>query len=50
MVHLDQIKNGKLVKDVYNWVIISLTGSNYPVNSDNFIFGFKMQNAKDLYF
>ena len=49
MIHLEQLKNWKLIKGVSNWVSISLTDSDYPSNSDHFVFGFKTKNTSDLF-
>ena len=47
-MHLNKIEQWELIKRVSNWVNVSLTDSDYPLNSDHFAFNFKTKKPKDI--
>ena len=48
MIHFDQIERGKLIKGVCNWVNITLTDLDNPLDSDHFAFGFETRSPKNI--
>ena len=45
---LGVIQNWNLIKGTSNWVSVSLTKSDNPLDSDHFAFGFETKNLKYL--